>query len=488
MRMSVTRLARCVALSLAVSPPGGAIAQSGCAKQGVCNQTPVAVSTADLTAAPSGRYSKFSTADPETPEGWQSGNPADGGTRISTRGRPTLTVAQPTAMYTRGVPTLSFKAVGMLLRREPSGELSLACTAALTQPDTLLSAGHCLAALHARETLWSYFPYEGFSEVDLAKSELFCTRAARTGNANVPDGCSPRIDDLAMLKLKTPYLIIRPEQLQESPIDAEGAEATIAGFGSDNEPPFEYGIMRGTGVTLEECRVIPEGYGEAGDTRKIAARELCFTFDGSNPSKPGITPFDSGGPMYWTPTPGVHGPMIGVARGSAYADYRNSDLQEAKYVDLTNPFYAQWLEEKVFSDAPTKAAYAVEDLKVVGLEFLSPIVNRPDIYEIELTGQPVRIIVTLNHEPGSQKYRNNLDLVMSEGLTASCDRHQSVEVCRMESPQAGTHTVKVAWSKSCARGDYCANPIYEVAYQMRIVALYDVHGSSPVKPPVGPKS
>ena len=75
--------------------------------------------------------------------------------------------------------------------------------------------------------------------------------------------------------------------------------------------------------------------------------------------------------------------------------------------------------------------------------------------------------------PGADPVLNNLDLKLPASLQANCDRYDSVEVCSVENPAAGTYRVSVVWGKKCRSDGQCTDPIYDAAYQMTAIALYD---------------
>ena len=357
---------------------------------------------------------------------------------------------------------------GMLLNASPDGRVMPWCTVSLTRPDTILTAYHCVTSTHAGDNLKVFFPYEGLREVDLASIKPFCLDSRESGKPNKPIGCSTRTDDLTILRLSSPYFLLQPSKPGKASDTTVGSKGSIEGFGYQNDNSFEYGIKHEGEVLLDHCN---------DDSNPLAAssadqgRALCFRFDWSIPGEVGIGPFDSGGPMFHLQEKTGEKVITGVARGSRSIYGTNGDVRLAKYVNLTDPFYQKWLDQEVFSRSFVPSPFSFEKLSTDEVRNLVPGTQADFTFDIKRLAS--RLILTLNHEPGPSMYPNNLDLKLPASLQANCDRYDSVEVCSVENPAAGTYRVSVVWGKKCRSDGQCTDPIYDAAYQMTAIALYD---------------
>ena len=366
------------------------------------------------------------------------------------------------------VHTALASSAGMLLNATPGGTVMPWCTVSLTRPNTVLTAYHCVTSTHAGDTLKVFFPYEGLREIDLASIEPFCPESQKSGIPNEPIGCSTRTDDLVILKLSAPYSLLQPLKPGQASGTTIGSKGSIAGFGFHDEDLFEYGIKHEGEILLDHCKdeSIPV---TASSTNQ--SRALCFRFDWSIPGEVGIGPFDSGGPMFYIHEETGEKMIIGVARGSRSIYDSVGDVRLAKYVNLTDPFYQKWLAEKVFSGNFTPSPFSIEILSTDEVRNLDPRTQVDFTFNIKRLAS--RLILTLNHEPGPSMFPNNLDLKLPDSLQATCDKYDSVEVCSVENPAAGTYRVSVVWGKQCRSDGKCRDPIYDAAYQMTAIALYD---------------
>ena len=358
--------------------------------------------------------------------------------------------------------------VGILLNASPGGRVMPWCTVSLTRPDTILTAHHCVTSKHSGDTLKVFFPYEGLREVDIASIEPFCRESRKPGIPNEPNGCSTRTDDLAILRLSAPYSLLQPLKPGQASDTTVGSKGSITGFGYHDEDSFEYGIRHEGEIFLDHCK---DDSSPLAVSSADQSRALCFRFDWSIPGEVGIGPFDSGGPMFYVHEETGEKVIIGVARGSRPIYGTNGDVRLAKYVNLTNPFYQQWLAQEVFSRSFIPSPFSFEKLSTDDVRNLRP--GTQADFNFDIKGLANRLILTLNHEPGPSMFPNNLDLKLPASLQANCDRYDSVEVCSVENPAAGTYRVSVVWGKQCQSDGQCTDPIYDAAYQMTAIALYD---------------
>lgn len=364
--------------------------------------------------------------------------------------------------------TVLASSAGLLLNASIGDSADPWCTVSLTQPDAVLTAYHCVTSTHSRDVLKVFFPYEGIREVEPDRIEPFCLELPKAGKQQCPVACSAWIDDLVVLGLSKPYSLVQPIKPGNESVAGVGSPVAIAGFGYQDMNLSSYGIAHEGEVVLSDCR-------NNGDLSISASedsgRALCFHFDGSKPAETGIGPFDSGGPMFSTNEETGERILIGIARGSQAVSGSNGEMRMAKYVNLTNPFYQSWLTEHAFSENPTSPAFSVEKFYTDEVRNLKP--ESIADYSFDIRESTKRLILTLNHDPGSARFPNNLDLQLPEGVEASCERHASVEVCYVENPPAGAYQLSVGWGEACALGEKCPNHDRQAAYQMTAIAVYD---------------
>jgi hypothetical protein len=332
-----------------------------------------------------------------------------------------------------------------------------------------INSARCrVTSTHSGDVLKVYFPYEGIREVDPDGIEPFCLESDGAGKQRGPEGCSAWTDDLVILGLSAPYLLIAPFKPGNASVAGIGSTGAIAGFGYQDMSLSSYGIVHEGEVVLSDC----VSQGDPADSATTDhGRALCFLFDGSKPAETGIGPFDSGGPMYLTHEETGERILIGIARGSEAVPGSNGNLRMAKYVNLTDPFYRSWLTENAFSEDPIPPFFPVEKIYTDEVRQLKP--NSTADYAFNVRQSTSRLILTLNHDPGSSGFPNNLDLQLPDGIEASCERHASVEVCYVESPLAGAYRMSVGWNERCGLVRKCAESNNEVAYQMTAIAVYD---------------
>ena len=130
-----------------------------------------------------------------------------------------------------------------------------------------------------------------------------------------------------------------------------------------------------------------------------------------------------------------------------------------------------WLAEEAVPGNSVPADIFIEMLAEDEVQILRP--KSSANYTLDIGESSIRLILTLNHDPGPSMLLNNLDLRLPDNLEASCERHASVEVCAVENPPAGTYQVSVGWGKQCGLDGKCTDPNNNVAFQMTAIALYE---------------
>jgi hypothetical protein len=298
-----------------------------------------------------------------------------------------------------------------------------------------------------------YFPYEGIREIAVDKTKLFCEQ--------INGGCSGRSDDLAVVALSIPYKVLPIAELGDFSKLNMVAEKMVVGFGLSDGSLSDNGIKREGRVKLNECK----NCDHTKSWRRISAddnRSLCFDFtddrfDPNAVNLVGSQPGDSGGPMLDASY--KSSPIVGLASGISWA-CSDRNHSENRYVDLTNPQYRGWIT-KAFGEPPCRTAltYSVEKLLEVELARLD-LQNSQDSYQFTIRPGSSSLIVTMNHEVGGWNPEpSDLELVLD--IEADCTRYIGVEVCTVDEPAVGLHTVSVKRIHK------------QAAYQLTAIALYD---------------
>lgn len=334
-----------------------------------------------------------------------------------------------------GGPTLGFKYVGMLLQGSSDGTYKPSCTVTLTAPDTVLTARHCVKDLNG-DKLKVYFPFEGIHEVALKENgelniSIFCDQD------NNPVGCNTDIDDLAIIKLVPRYLTLPLAVRGDGSMENIGSQELIVGFGHSHTAQnaitslADDGIKRHGSIQLDQCNSDNSG------------RSLCFDF-GIEPSNSGeIGSFgnqsgDSGGPMLNTGS--QPDSMVGVAN-KFDDEFSNSGQQEGIYVNITLPFYNEWLASAYCT--PPCNTFLGEATDVLALPFAQLSDQIPDI---EINPWVDLLVITMNHEVGLSSSLIDLDLILHwpQGITTPpCIKNIGVEVCSIPNPPPGTLSISV---------------------------------------------
>ena len=348
--------------------------------------------------------------------------------------------------------TLSHSFVGMLLKGNSGASYWPHCTATLVSPDHVLTARHCVKNLHGHD-LKVFFPFEGIGEIAKDGIREFCKKSN--------DLCSSRIDDLVLIKLSTPYTILPTAQLGTLAGLDISADKTIVGFGLDDGSSSDNGIKREGRIVLNQCNRCP-GTDTPRKAHSDVHRTLCFDFGSQKTNRVGSSTIgnqqgDSGGPMLNTHIESH--PIVGIARE---ADWTCSDrnLKEGQYVNLTHSDYRDWLSN-AFCAPPCSASSREHVRKLLEIELAK--LDRDDIqddYQIDIQPGATKLIVTMNHEVGGwDPEPSDLDVLLD--MKAKCTRYTGVEVCTVDKPVAGSHTVSVKRIHK------------QAAYQLAAVALYE---------------
>jgi len=347
--------------------------------------------------------------------------------------------------------TLLHPFVGMLLKGDAGTTYWPHCTATLISPDHVLATRHCVKNLHGHD-LKVFFPFEGIGEISKDGVLEFCEES----NTH----CSTRIDDLVLLKLSTPYMTLPAAQLGELAGLNSSGEKTIVGFGLDDGSSSDNGIKREGHIVLNRCNKCTPTNVE-NNMPSDQNRSLCFNFGTQETSHAGLNTVgnqlgDSGGPMLDT---GIEShPVIGVARESDWT-CGDPDQKKGQYVNLTHSHYRKWLAEA--SCGPLcEEVPGVHFDKLLAIELAK--LDQDDIqndHQIIIKPDTKKLIVTMNHAVGGwDPEPSNLDIFLD--FEAECTRYVGVEVCTVDKPDPGSHTVSVIRIHKTA------------AYQLTAIALY----------------
>lgn len=352
---------------------------------------------------------------------------------------------------------------GLLLNGSHDGPMAPWCSVSLTRSDAVLTAFHCISSTHSGDVLKVFIPYEGIRDVDMDRIQPFCFESDRTEEQYGPEGCSSWMDDLVVLGLKQSYSLLSPLKSSDQTTIGPGSVVTVSGFGYQDTTLSIYGVAHGGKAVISDC-----GSDDLG-------RTLCFRYDTTDPRDTEIGPFDSGGPMFTIDEATGQKSLTGVARGTEPVDGSDGAVQMAKYVNLTDPYYQDWLEREAFSETVSPSTYFVEMLVNDDVRELRPGKKAGFVFDIGASSR--RLLLTLNHDPGLSPFPNNLDLQLPDSLEAVCERHASVEACTVEQPRAGSYRISVGWGESCSEDGECGVPDRNSVYQVTAIALYDKPGA-----------
>jgi hypothetical protein len=358
--------------------------------------------------------------------------------------------------------TLSHPFVGMLLKGDSGASYWPHCTVTLVSPDHVLTARHCVKYLHGHD-LKVFFPFEGFGDISKDGILEFCEKS--------DNHCSNRIDDLVLIRLATPYTTLPTAQLGNLADLNSSNEKTIVGFGLDDGTLPDNGIKREGRIVLNRCNKCASADIET-SIPSIDHRSLCFSFGEKRTNPIGVSSIgnqhgDSGGPMLNTGV-GSH-PVVGVAREADWACSERNQ-KEGQYVNLTHSDYNDWLSDAFCG--PSREARSkehVNKLLEINLARLDH-EDTQDNYQIDIQPGVQKLIVTMNHAVGGwDPDPNDLDVLLD--MNAECTRYIGVEVCIVNKPASGSHTVSVKRIHKSA------------AYQLAAIAIYTAHSTPREKTP-----
>ena len=349
---------------------------------------------------------------------------------------------RPTAFILSGTPELELSPAGMLFAGK-DGRYWPVCSAVLTRPGTVLSAGHCISGLPENMSLKVYFPFEGFRDIPAGGATLPCGPERESCEA-----------DLVIIDLAEPYTFVPPADYDTDASIEPGAPVKTLGFGMTSEILSDNGLSRSGQANIRRC-------GCDGNS-PVSDNQLCFTTAYGK----GCTiinsyaslSIDSGAPLFsgW----GSGYTLLGLARGIEKACDHPGEM-ESQYTDIRNRPSIKGLQDAVCTpDCEPVASSSYDVLLEVDLALPgdSPVRS----YPVQLGDSVHELVVTLNHEihgfhpePGA-----DLELVLPQGSDAACQRHYGAETCTVSNPGRGVYTVGIKTVSG------------RPAYQLAAVAIY----------------
>ena len=258
-----------------------------------------------------------------------------------------------------GSSTVDYPAIGAVLYVDPSGGLSIGCTATLIAPNAVLTAAHCVASLSPRGV---YFQHAGDFLID--KEIVNARYAPSTGD-------TPALNDVAILILKSPVEGISPLGINSISTISPGSTGVIVGFGWRSNPIVQ--ASAGSGPTLiptTGIKVWAVTTTDACSGDHAGKNLICWTYPKNTVVQTlGSTCFgDSGGPFAIE----VQGAwrLAGVTSGGSGGSKACHPGDNAYDVEVYA--YAQWIQQELKQN-PAPAGQS-------GRDTLGPLLNDEQRY------------------------------------------------------------------------------------------------------------
>jgi hypothetical protein len=247
-----------------------------------------------------------------------------------------------------GNVTNAYPSVGALLRREPTGTLSMLCSGTLIGCNTVLTAAHCFCP---PDPLTGHTPdCTDIAALTADFAGVFFQHAGLFAHASIvlhPDYEFGYRGDAAIIKLAQPVSGIAPSAFNATRLPPPNANGVIVGFGrsgGDRRVNTDYGIKRSAPISTALCPDPVAG-----------TPHLCFSL--AQPGDSGTCNGDSGGPLFMD---FGGGPLVAGITSGGFA-YGNCMAPAFNF--NTNVFTLRtWIAAQLGSDPTT----ACGDLAEVG--------------------------------------------------------------------------------------------------------------------------
>ncbi len=344
--------------------------------------------------------------------------------------------AAANARIVNGLRTVSFPAVGSVLKGRDAGRAGQWCTGTLIGSRHVVTAAHCVVEDPDPAAYHMFFQNAGryaVEEISWQKSRY------RFPNA-----------DIAVLRLKNPVHGIQPAELNLDEEPRTGTRAIILGFGRTGGNRYDYGIKRKGSVRLSPCTAT--GYNDVD--------LLCWEYVASA-AEPGQNSntcnADSGGPMLWAISP-MRMVLVGVTSGGTRRDCLSTDLS----YDVSVFAHARWLKSVVGADMGKSA----DVLPTVGEDGTMVLADEGRFtdeiarssWTFRVAEEVHKVLIAFNGENDGE-YSNDFDLEVNfvgdggtrQSLCKVTDQSQ-YGVCAFDDPRQGVW--EAILSRKLGQGSY----------------------------------
>ncbi|MEH6472104.1 MAG: trypsin-like serine protease [Halopseudomonas sp.] len=339
--------------------------------------------------------------------------------------------AAANARIVNGLRTVSFPAVGSILKGRDAGQVRQWCTGTLIGSRHVVTAAHCILIDSDDPSTTQEYPDPAPYQLFFQNAGLFKVEKIywQKNNYQFPNA------DIAVLRLKNPVRSIRPAALSLNEEPRTGTRASILGFGRTGGGNYDYGIKRIGSVRLSPCT--GTGYNDVD--------LLCWEYVASV-AEPGQNSntcnADSGGPMMWAISP-MRMVLAGVTSGGTRRDCLSAD----RSYDVSVFAHAHWIKSVVGADLG-KAADVPPIVGEDGTTVLADDGRLTDedtksSWTFRVAEEAREVLVAFNAEDDGQ-YSNDFDLEVSfvedGGLRQSLCKvtnQSQFGACEFSDPQQG---------------------------------------------------